>query len=108
MPSAIDSMSVIVSDDQLAGKEASIMREMKRVLEPDRIDMNPELALIATVGEGMAYRVGVAGELFGALREAGVNIRMISQGASEINIIIGVEARDYERTVQAIYDAFVK
>jgi aspartate kinase len=107
MPSAIDSMSVIVSDDEIAGKEASIMREIKHILEPDRIDKYGDLALIATVGEGMAYRVGVAGQLFGALREAGVNVRMISQGASEINIIIGVAAAEYERAVQAIYEAFV-
>jgi aspartate kinase len=107
MPSAIDSMSVIVSDDQIEGKEASIMREIKHILEPDRIDKYGDLALIATVGEGMAYRVGVAGQLFGALREAGVNVRMISQGASEINIIIGVAATEYERAVQAIYEAFV-
>ena len=65
------------------------------------------MALLATVGEGMSYRVGVAGTLFDALREAGVNVRMITQGASEINIIVGVDESDFARAMKAIYDAFV-
>ena len=107
MPTAIDSISVVVSDDQLAGKEHSIVRELHRVLDPDNIELLPDLALLATVGEGMASRVGVAGRLFDALREANVNVRMITQGASEISIIVGVAATDYERAVEAIYNAFV-
>ena len=107
MPTAIDSISVVVSDDQLAGKEHSIVRELHRVLDPDKIELLPDLALLATVGEGMANRVGVAGRLFDALREARVNVRMITQGASEISIIVGVAATDYERAVEAIYNAFV-
>jgi aspartate kinase len=107
MPSAIDSMSVIVSDEQFAGKENMVLRELDRVLEPDRVEKLGDLALIATVGEGMAYRVGVSGSLFSALNAAGVNVRMISQGASEINIIIGVAADDYQNAVEAIYHAFV-
>lgn len=106
MPTAIDSMSVIVSTDQIEGHEASVMQEMTRVLQPDRMETIDDLALIATVGEGMAYRVGVAGRLFSALKEASVNVRMISQGASEINIIVGVAAEDYEKAVRAIYDEF--
>jgi len=108
IPSAIDSMSIIVADEQLADHEAAVLRELKRTLQLDRIESLSELALIATVGEGMAHRVGVAGHLFGALRDAGVNIRMISQGASEINIIVGVASSDYERAVCAIYEAFVE
>lgn len=108
IPSAIDSMSIIVADEQLAGHEARVLRELQRTLELDRIESYSELALIATVGEGMAYRVGVAGHLFSALRHAGVNIRMISQGASEINIIVGVASQDYEKAMCAIYEAFVE
>jgi aspartate kinase len=108
VPSGIDSMSIIVSDEELGQKTNTVVRELNRTLEPDRIDLFPDLALIATVGEGMAYRVGVAGHLFEALREASVNVRMISQGASEINIIVGVAASDYERAVGAIYDRFVE
>jgi aspartate kinase len=107
-PTGIDSMSVIVADEQMAEKSAAILRDLERTLQPDRIQAYPDLALIATVGEGMAYRVGVAGTLFDALREARVNVRMISQGASEINIIVGVDARDYQKAVKAIYDAFVE
>jgi len=106
IPSAIDSMSIIVADEEIAGHEASIVKELKRVLQPDRVETYADLALIATVGEGMAYRVGVAGQLFGALRDAGVNVRMISQGASEINIIVGVASADYERAIAALYAAF--
>ncbi len=107
MPSAIDSMSVIIGDENFAGKETAVLRELTRTLQPDRIELLPKMALIATVGEGMAYRVGVSGQLFDALREAHVNVRMISQGASEINIIVGVSEEDYQRAVSAIYHAFV-
>ena len=108
MPSGIDSMSVIVADDQLEGKESNVIRELRNVLNPDRIELYGDLALIATVGEGMAYRVGVSGKLFAALKEASVNVRMISQGASEINIIVGVGVADYQRAVRAIYAAFIE
>lgn len=107
MPTAIDSLSIIVSDEQFAGRETAILREMERTLRPDRIELAPKMALLATVGEGMAYRIGVSGTLFNALREANVNVRMISQGASEINIIVGVDEGDYERAMNAIYRAFV-
>ncbi len=107
MPTAIDSLSVVVGDKGFEAKESAILRELQRTLEPDRIESLPKMALIATVGEGMAYRVGVSGTLFNALREAKVNVRMISQGSSEINILVGVSEADYERAVNAIYAAFV-
>ena len=108
MPSGIDSMSVVVSDEEIEGKSAAVLKELERVLQPDRIEIDGELALLATVGEGMAHRVGIAGQLFTALKDGGVNVRMISQGASEINIIVGVAASDYQRAVAAIYQAFVE
>lgn len=108
MPSALDSMSVVIGDDNFEGKETTIIKELQRTLQPDRVELLDKMALIATVGEGMAYRVGVSGQLFDALREAKVNVRMISQGASEINIIVGVSESDYERAVGAIYEAFVE
>jgi aspartate kinase len=101
-------MSIIIANEQLGDKLPMILRQLQRVLEPDRLESETNLALIATVGQGMAYRVGVAGELFNALKEARVNVRMISQGASEINIIVGCSADDYERAMRAIYDAFVE
>jgi aspartate kinase len=99
-------MSVIVKDDQLKGKTQRILEDIKKQLEPDRADISSGFALIATVGEGMAYRPGIAARLFTALANAGINIRIIDQGSSEINIIVGVETADFENAVQAIYQAF--
>jgi len=106
-PSGIDTMSVVMSDEQLAGKGEALLGDIQRILEPDRVELVPGLALIATVGEGMSHRVGIAAKLFGALAEAGVNVRVIDQGSSEINIIVGIEERDYEVAVEAVYRAFV-
>ncbi len=105
-PTGIDSMSVIISDEQLDDKAEIVKNEIQNMLNPDRVEVQHGLALIATVGEGMAYRPGIAARLFTALGEAGVNVRTIDQGSSEINIIVGVEAVDYERAVRAIYEAF--
>ncbi len=105
-PSGIDTMSVIISDDELGGKGPELVSKIEQVLQPDRVTLLPGLALIATVGEGMSHRIGIAARLFAALADAEVNVRVIDQGASEINIIVGVEAADFERAVQAIYRAF--
>jgi aspartate kinase len=105
-PSGIDTMSVIVADEQLKGKTHILIEEMQKELNPDRVEILTGYALIATVGEGMAYHPGIAGRLFGALGEAGINVRIIDQGSSEINIIVGVETKDYERAVNAIYQSF--
>ncbi|MBW3622471.1 MAG: aspartate kinase [Armatimonadetes bacterium] len=107
-PTSIDSMSVICASEEMEGKEQQVLEEIQLILDPDRVDMLHDLALIATVGIGMAHQVGIAGRLFAALAEAGINVRMINQGASEINIIVGVEAPDFEPAVRAIYKAFVK
>lgn len=106
-PTGIDSMSVIVAEEELDGKGEALLADIERILEPDRVELITGLALVATVGEGMSHRVGIAARLFGALSEAGVNVRVINQGASEINIIVGVEASDFERAIGAIYHAFV-
>jgi aspartate kinase len=105
-PSGIDTMSVIISDEELGDKGDALVSKIEQVLQPDRVTLLPGLALIATVGEGMSHRVGIAASLFTALADAKVNVRVIDQGASEINIIVGVEACDFERAVQAIYGAF--
>ncbi len=107
-PTSIDSMSVFVRQEDLAGKEEQVVQEVINVLRPDRLEMYRDLALIATVGEGMIHKVGMAGKLFSALATAGVNVRMIDQGASEINIIVGVASSDYTTALRAIYDAFVE
>jgi aspartate kinase len=106
-PTSIDTMSVIVREDHLADREEQVVLDIKNILKPDRIEVMHDLAMIATVGEGMSNKIGMAGKLFAALGDAGVNIRMIDQGASEINIIIGVIGADFEKAMQAIYSAFV-
>ena len=106
-PSGIDTMSVIIQDEQLDGKGELLLEDIQRIIEPDRVELIHGLALIATVGEGMSHRVGIAARLFTALADADVNVRVIDQGASEINIIVGVEEADLETALVAIYRAFV-
>jgi aspartate kinase len=108
MPSGIDTISLIVKDEQLANHGPSILRGIERACEPDRVTLSPGLALIATVGQGMAGRVGMAARLCSALASRQINIRVIDQGSSENNIIVGVEERDLEEAVRAIYHEFAE
>ena len=108
MPSGIDTISVVVDNDELNGKLDDIVDEIQRQLQPDTIDVFENMALIATVGRGMSSRTGTSAKLFTALADAGVNVRMIDQGSSEINIIVGVQNKDFEKAVKAIYNAFVE
>jgi len=108
IPSGIDTVSVVLSDKVIDGRLDEIVESLQQTLKPDSIDASHDMALIATVGVGMASRVGVSAKLFTALAQAGVNIRMIDQGSSEMNIIIGVENKDFETAVKAIYDAFLE
>ena len=107
-PSGIDTMSVVVADKQLEGKLDLVLDEIRKQCEPDALEVEPHMALIATVGRGMAHTPGIAAKLFKALADANVNIRMIDQGSSELNIIVGVGADDFETAVRAIYHAFVE
>ena len=107
MPSGIDTLSVVLKDDVLDGRLDALIAGIEAACQPDSIEVNSGIALIATVGRGMSHAPGTAARLFGALASAGINIRMIDQGSSELNIIVGVENEDFERTVQSIYDAFV-
>jgi len=106
-PTSIDTLSVIVKDEEVEGKTEALVKDFQRILEPDKIDVTTDLALIATVGLGMMHTVGVAARLFTALADAGVNVRIIDQGSSETNIIVGVETKDLHAAVAAIYHAFV-
>jgi aspartate kinase len=108
MPTGIDTISVVISDCQLNNKLDQVLASIRSELGPDSIEVHPNMALIATVGQGMARTPGIAAKLFSALANAGVNVRMIDQGSSEINIIVGVETGDFETAVRAIYDAFVR
>ena len=90
------------------GRIDEVLDEFRTRLRPDSIDVFENMALVATVGHGMSFRPGVSAKLFTALAEAGVNIRMIDQGSSEMNIIVGVENKDFETAIRAIYQAFVE
>jgi aspartate kinase len=107
MPSSIDSMSVVASAEELGDKTERILEDLRRVLEPDTLEMEPDLALIAVVGEGMAHQIGMAAKVFIALRDAQANVRIIDQGSSEYNIIVGVDNADYEKAIRALYAAMM-
>ena len=108
MPSGVDTMSVVIQTDALAGKETAILDEIRSRVHPDQLFIESNLALIAVVGRGMKSARGTAAILFTALAEARVNIKMIDQGSSELNIIIGVAEEDFEVALRAIYNAFIK
>lgn len=107
MPSGIDSVSLVIEDSQLGDKLDNILEEIKRQCNPDSLEVYPNMALIATVGRGMSRTKGISSKIFTGLAEGDVNIRMINQGSSEINIIVGVENSDFEKALKAIYKAFV-
>ena len=107
LPTGIDTVCLIISNNQLDGKLQDLLEDIDRKLKPDSMEVYQDMALIATVGAGMNRRLGVCATLFGALNDAQVNVRMIDQGSSEMNIIIGVENNNFETAIHAIYDAFV-
>jgi aspartate kinase len=108
MPSGIDTLSVVVADKNLDGRLEKVLSEIQTECQPDSVNVYRNMALIATVGRGMAYTPGISARVFAALGNASINIRMIDQGSSEINIIVGVGNDDFEKAVQAIYKAFVR
>ena len=108
LPSGIDTVSVVMSNKSINGRLDEVLEEFESRLRPDSIDVIEDIALIATVGHGMSARTGVSAALFTALADAGVNIRMIDQGSSEMNIIVGVDNKNFETAIRAIYDAFVE
>lgn len=107
MPSGIDTMSVVVHQAEFGKKEQEILAGIHRNTHPDSIEIESDIALIAVVGRGMKATRGTAGRIFSALAHAHVNVKMIDQGSSELNIIVGVEDSDFEKAIQAIYDIFV-
>ena len=108
LPSGIDTVSVVMADKNVDGRLDELLEEFQSRLRPDSIDVIHDIALIATVGHGMDRRAGTSARLFTALANAGVNIRMIDQGSSEMNIIVGVENKDFETAIRAIYTEFVE
>ncbi|WP_160685550.1 aspartate kinase [Clostridium sp. C2-6-12] len=106
MPSGIDTVCLVISDSQLKKKKDVVIEEIKRTCNPDSIEVHPNLAMIATVGRGMAKQRGTAAKIFTALSNAEINIRMIDQGSSEMNILVGIESDNFEKGIAAIYNAF--
>ena len=107
VPSGIDTMTVFVHQDEFMHKEQKVVAGIHRLANPDAIDIESDLALIAVVGRGMKSTRGTAGRIFSALAHKNINVKMIDQGSSELNIIIGVANEDFETAIQAIYDIFV-
>ncbi len=107
VPSGIDTMTVFVHQDEFMHKEQQVVAGMHRLANPDTIEIESDLALIAVVGRGMKSTRGTAGRIFSALAHGNINVRMIDQGSSELNIIIGVSNEDFEAAIKAIYDIFV-
>ncbi|MDD6627538.1 MAG: aspartate kinase [Lachnospiraceae bacterium] len=107
VPSGIDTMTVFVHQDEFMHKEQQVVSAIHRLADPDSIDIEGDFALIAVVGRGMKSTRGTAGRIFSALAHANVNVKMIDQGSSELNIIIGVSNEDFETAIKAIYDIFV-
>jgi len=96
-----------MSNTAINGRLDEVLEAFEKQLNPDSMDVFENIALIATVGCGMSRRPGVSAKLFTALANANVNIRVIDQGSSELNIIVGVENKDFEAAIRAIYDAFI-
>jgi aspartate kinase len=108
LPSGVDTISLVIASRYLDGKLDDIVDDIEKKTRADSVEVYEDMALVATVGAGMAMRPGEFAKLFGSLYEAKINIRMIDQGSSEMNIIIGVSNDDFEKAIRAIYRVFVK
>ena len=106
-PSGIDTVSILVSTEALAPAREEILQQIQERLQPDHVSVEDGLALIAVVGQGMIYAKGTAARIFRVIADANINIRMIDQGSSELNIIVGVDVEGFEKAVRAIYNEFI-
>ena len=108
LPSGIDNVSLVVSSDKVSRSLYEMLGELQKEVQPNKITVTEHIAVVAAVGRKMAYRPGVSGKIFAKLGENGVNIRMITQGPEELNIIVGVEEKDFAQAIRVLYDSFVK
>lgn len=108
VPNGIDNVSVVLPTEAIAASLYSILGEIQKEVEPDRLDVHDQIAVVAAVGRKMAFRPGISGQIFAALGQAGINIRMINQGPDELNIIFGVDNRDFSAAIRVLYNSFVK
>ena len=108
VPNGIDNVSIVLPTEAIAPSLYSILGEIQKEVEPDSLDVHDQIAVVAAVGRKMAYRPGISGQIFAALGQAGINIRMINQGPDELNIIFGVDNNDFEAAIKVLYNSFVK
>lgn len=108
VPNGIDNVSVVLPTSAIASKLYAVLGEIQSELEPDSLDVHDQIAVVAAVGRKMAFRPGISGKIFAALGEADINIRMINQGPDELNIIFGVDNRDFVSAIRVLYNSFVK
>ena len=106
IPSGIDSLSFVVSGASVENCLYTLLGELEKSIKPDNIKTETGIAVVAAVGRRMAFRPGISGKIFAALGENGVNIRMITQGPEELNIIVGVDEKDFEQAIRALYNGF--
>ncbi len=107
IPTGVDSFGIVVNGADVKDTIYSIVNDLQQELKPDSVNIVDQLALISVVGRNMSRRAGTSGRIFGALGEAGINIRMITQSSQEISIILGVNNSDFDRAIRVIYDKFV-
>ena len=108
VPNGIDNVSVVVPTEAIASSLYTILGEIQKEVEPDSLTVHDQIAVVAAVGRKMAFRPGVSGQIFAVLGQAGINIRMINQGPDELNIIFGVDNRDFSEAIRVLYNSFVK
>ena len=107
-PNGIDNVSVVMPSDSVASNLYTILGEIQQEVHPDTLEVHDQIAVVAAVGRRMAFRPGISGKVFAALGKAGINIRMINQGPDELNIIFGVDNRDFADAIRVLYNSFVK
>ena len=107
MPSGIDTMTIFVRKDEFEDKEQRVLAGIHKAVNPDHVELESDLALIAVVGRGMKSTRGTAGRIFSALAHAHINVKMIDQGSSELNIIVGVRHDEFKNAIRALYEIFV-
>ena len=108
VPNGIDSVAIVVETAHLAPHRYALLAEMQQEIHPDKLKVFDEIAVVAAVGRRMAFRPGISGQVFAALGQAGINIRMITQSPDELNIIFGVNNEDFANAIRVLYDSFAK
>ena len=108
VPNGIDNVSLVMPTGKIQKQLYAILAEVQQEIKPDRLEVLDNIAIVAAVGHQMAFRPGVSGKIFAALGKAGINIRMITQGPDELNIIFGVDNKDFAEAIRVLYNSFVK